>query len=84
MIIKRQTTVIFDPVAEHAESQAFVKDNPSFRLMGESTMSRVFAKTETWMCNNKTAWTYCDTCYTAQNCNLEDNDEPCMNCGEEE
>ena len=23
----------------------------------------------------------CDTCYTAQNYNLEDDDSPCLNCG---
>lgn len=26
----------------------------------------------------------CDTCYIAQNYNLEDDDSPCQNCGEED
>lgn len=26
----------------------------------------------------------CDTCWIAQNYNLEDDDSPCLNCGEEE
>ena len=44
MIFRQTNTFVFDPVKEYEKERDFAKTNPDYRLVGESTTTKIYEK----------------------------------------